>query len=149
MSFASDLHSNGKSCLIQRKRGTQLSDKGKATRENMVPKIVSGGYAPVDDENEVLTHRTDMTSNGTTFLEKDESHSAENGLLLNENHAKIIDFEAETKKRVGESETSFTIASQVVIPFLIAGLGTVAAGLLLDKVQVYVEKMVKFCDCLI
>lgn len=33
-------------------------------------------------------------------------------------------------------ETSFTIGLQVVFPFLLAGFGTVAAGMVLDKVQV-------------
>lgn len=161
MSFVSDLHSNEKSCLTQRKKGIQVqpSNQEKSRRQNvcsrrgnMVPKIlvVSGGYdyepvnTSVDDENEVLTQRaTDTTSNGTMFLNKDDSHCTENGLLLNEDHTKIIDFEPEEKDAGKLNETSFTIASQVVIPFLIAGLGTVAAGLLLDKVQVYVQKMVQ------
>lgn len=33
-------------------------------------------------------------------------------------------------------ETSFMIAIQVFFPFLVAGIGTVTAGLLLDVVQV-------------
>lgn len=33
-------------------------------------------------------------------------------------------------------ETLFSIASQIFVPFLLAGLGMVAAGLLMDVVQV-------------
>ena len=41
-----------------------------------------------------------------------------------------------TPKSDGQ-ETSFMIAIQVFFPFLVAGIGTVTAGLLLDVVQVY------------
>ncbi|KAM6343895.1 solute carrier family 41 member 3 isoform 7-T8 [Alca torda] len=39
-------------------------------------------------------------------------------------------------------ETSFSIASQIFVPFLLAGLGMVAAGLLMDVVQ----KAFRYCD---
>jgi len=39
-------------------------------------------------------------------------------------------------------ETSFTVGLQVVIPFLLAGFGTVAAGMVLDIVQVSVHRYV-------
>lgn len=42
----------------------------------------------------------------------------------------------DSDKTLGEEESSFSIALQVFFPFLIAGFGTVAAGLLLDVVQV-------------
>lgn len=42
----------------------------------------------------------------------------------------------DSDKTLGDEEGSFSIALQVFFPFLIAGFGTVAAGLLLDVVQV-------------
>lgn len=42
----------------------------------------------------------------------------------------------DTAKSLDREETSFAIALQVFFPFLVAGFGTVAAGLLLDVVQV-------------
>lgn len=42
----------------------------------------------------------------------------------------------ESSKDLEREETSFAIALQVFFPFLVAGFGTVAAGLLLDVVQV-------------
>lgn len=141
MSFASDLHSDGNWSLTQRKKGLKPLDQEKYNREsynsfNMVPKIrvVSGGYEPVnvcaDDDHEVITHPTDMTGNGTIFTEQEGKAFTENG-SLNKTYTQDIDVEAKSNT----NETSFTIAFQVVIPFLIAGFGTVAAGLLLDKVQ--------------
>lgn len=53
-------------------------------------------------------------------------------------NGKLPDVVAETKKtKRGEEfqETYFTIAVEVFIPFLIAGLGMVFAGLVLDKIQ--------------
>lgn len=43
-------------------------------------------------------------------------------------------------KRLESVETSFAIALQVFCPFLVAGFGTVAAGLLLDVVQVSLDR---------
>ena len=105
----------------------------------MVPniRVVPGEYEPVnvcteEDEN-VISHQVDIAHNGTIHREKEEKEVTENGVLLDENRRKDVEYEPE-ENVVGE--TSFTIAFQVFIPFLIAGLGTVAAGLLLDKVQV-------------
>ena len=43
-----------------------------------------------------------------------------------------------------KEESSFSIALQVFLPFLIAGFGTVGAGLVLDKVQVKIHKCIYF-----
>lgn len=40
-------------------------------------------------------------------------------------------------------ESSWTIAGQVLLPYLVSGLGMVAAGIVMDIVQVWKEK----CDC--
>lgn len=41
-----------------------------------------------------------------------------------------------------EHESSFAICVQVFIPFIIAGFGTVGAGLVLDVVQVNISEVV-------
>jgi len=66
---------------------------------------------PIEDVLEPLI--TDPNERGTTTLLKDDS-----------------------SKDLEREETSFAIALQVFFPFLVAGFGTVAAGLLLDVVQV-------------
>lgn len=43
----------------------------------------------------------------------------------------------DTKVQVPTDEASWQIALQVFFPYIIAGFGMVAAGMLLDKVQVY------------
>lgn len=69
----------------------------------------------------------------TTLMKADtESEENENG--------RLPDVVAEAKM-LGEEgqpmqETYFSIAIQVFIPFLIAGLGMVFAGLVLDRIQV-------------
>lgn len=142
MSSSSDLHRNGHSYLTHRIKRNIPPDQKKSKRENpneMVPniRVVPGEYEPVnvcteEDEN-VISHQVDIAHNGTIHREKEEKEVTENGVLLDENRRKDVEYEPE-ENVVGE--TSFTIAFQVFIPFLIAGLGTVAAGLLLDKVQV-------------
>lgn len=66
---------------------------------------------------------------------KDLSWNFENELLINDTdgHTSLMEEEIsipETK------ETMLTVALQVFVPFLIAGFGTVGAGLVLDVVQV-------------
>ena len=53
---------------------------------------------------------------------------------------------AANKKAI--SESAFTIALQTIFPFLMAGLGMVGAGILLDRVQVSKQCFV-FCYSLV
>ena len=39
---------------------------------------------------------------------------------------------------LNKQETMFTIALQMLFPFVMAGFGMVAAGIVLDKVQVFI-----------
>ena len=100
----------------------------------MVPKIrvVSGGYEPVTVIQE--DRSSDVLENGDAFAKKDD-RKLENGALAEQNSENET---GDTNLKAKE-ETSFGIAFEVLIPFLIAGLGTVGAGLLLDKVQVYLR----------
>lgn len=66
--------------------------------------------------------------NAETEFEGNASNTNEEDLLLNPISAEVISIE--------DSENSFMIALQVFFPFFAAGIGTVAAGLLLDTVQV-------------
>ena len=73
-----------------------------------------------------------------------------NGDVLSENcdqraplliEQRYDEFETEIagKGDISSDEGSFTIGLQVFFPFLIAGFGTVSAGILLDVVQVSYE----------
>ena len=133
MSFDSSHHGNGSLNLTKRK--ARKSDKNgqysNGSDGQMVPKIrvVSGGYEPVTVIQE--DRSAEIHENGDA-LAKIDAHKLENGALVAKNSVNEVD----DKDDSGQEETSFTIAFEVLIPFLIAGLGTVGAGLLLDKVQV-------------
>ena len=138
MSFDSNHHGNDSSNLaanLTKRKGKKSDRNGQYSNGahlpdvQMVPKIrvVSGGYEPVTVIQEDRS-ASDL-ENGDAFAQTDE-HQLENGHLVEQN------FENEIGEAKAKEETSFTIAFEVLIPFLIAGLGTVGAGLLLDKVQV-------------
>ncbi|CAB4043780.1 solute carrier family 41 member 1, partial [Paramuricea clavata] len=137
MSFDSNQHGNDSSNLtanLTKRKGKKSDRNGQYSNGahlpdvQMVPKIrvVSGGYEPVTVIQEDRS-ASDL-ENGDAFAQTDE-HQLENGHLVEQN------FENEIGDAKAKEETSFTIAFEVLIPFLIAGLGTVGAGLLLDKVQ--------------
>lgn len=137
MYFDSNHHGNGSSNLtanLTKRKGKKSDRNGQYSNGahlpdvQMVPKIrvVSGGYEPVTVIQEDRS-ASDL-ENGDAFAQTDE-HQLENGHLVEQN------FENEIGEAKAKEETSFTIAFEVLIPFLIAGLGTVGAGLLLDKVQ--------------
>ena len=139
MSFDSNHHRNGSLNLTQRK-GKKPDKNGQYSNgfhhsdhsdSQMVPKIrvVSGGYEPVTVIQE--DRSTSIHENGDA-QGKIDSHQLENGALVEQS----FDNGSDDKNVKEQEETSFTIAFEVLIPFLIAGLGTVGAGLLLDKVQV-------------
>ena len=131
-------HKNGSSNLNTNltKRSGKRSDKNSkysngTDHRQMVPKIrvISGGYEPVTVIKE--DRSTEIIENGEA-VGKVDGHKLENGALIDQN----FDNESSNDVDKPSEETSFTIAFEVLIPFLIAGLGTVGAGLLLDKVQV-------------
>lgn len=138
MSFDFNHHMNGSSNLtanLTKRRPAKREQNGHFSNDNtthgqMVPKIrvVSGGYEPVSVIQE--DRSSSLLENGEAITKANE-HRRENGALVDVDQ----NFENETGDDIKE-ETSFTIAFEVLIPFLIAGLGTVGAGLLLDKVQV-------------
>ena len=141
MSFDFNRHRNVSSKLTTNltKRQQDKPDKnGRLTngvnRGKMVPKIrvVSGGYEPVTVIQE--DRSSDVLENGDAFAKKDD-RKLENGALAGQNSEN----ESGDTNLKAKNETSFSIAFEVLIPFLIAGLGTVGAGLLLDKVQVYLR----------
>ena len=68
--------------------------------------------------------------------------NVESMILADGEFRKINEGNREVDIKISTEENSLNIALQVFFPFLIAGLGTVAAGLLLDVVQVicWIEK---------
>ena len=144
MSFDLNNHKDGSSKLTANltKRRRDKPDRngdhsnGLNDSSQMVPKIrvVSGGYEPVTVIQE--DRSSDVLENGDAFGKKDD-HKLENGALVERN----FENDAGDSNIKAKEETSFGIAFEVLIPFLIAGLGTVGAGLLLDKVQVLLRIM--------
>lgn len=135
MSFGSSSHTNGCSKLspkLKRRRNvTSIDDEEFKTTNGhtkMVPKIrvVSGGYEPVSVVQDDIS-----VENGEFGVRTDEMKASNGGDMTSHDHIDITN-----NVPLKKDESSFTIAFEVLIPFLIAGLGTVAAGLLLDKVQV-------------
>lgn len=135
MSFGSSSHTNVCSKLspkLKRRRNvTSIDDEEFKTTNGhtkMVPKIrvVSGGYEPVSVVQDDIS-----VENGEFGVGTDEMKASNGGDMTSHDHIDITN-----NVPLKKDESSFTIAFEVLIPFLIAGLGTVAAGLLLDKVQV-------------
>lgn len=88
-------------------RGTKQDEY----RENDGGHVLNGGF-----------HTPHTDSDLAPLLEAHKDDDSENGLA--------------GKRESGSEEGSFTIGLQVFFPFLVAGFGTVLAGLLLDVVQV-------------
>lgn len=87
-------------------RGTKQDEY----RENDGGHVLNGGF-----------HTPHTDSDLAPLLEAHKDDDSENGLA--------------GKRESGSEEGSFTIGLQVFFPFLVAGFGTVLAGLLLDVVQ--------------
>uniref|UniRef100_A0A1W7R9K8 Solute carrier family 41 member 1 n=1 Tax=Hadrurus spadix TaxID=141984 RepID=A0A1W7R9K8_9SCOR len=104
---------------------------------------------PVDDtivDNENWNNDTELNSIASSSIEKNKcsnhvSSIDEDGLKVEhelDDHRPLLRREEKIKALYREGDTSETLWSiffQVFIPFLIAGFGTVGAGLVLDKVQ--------------
>lgn len=88
------------------------------------------------------TNIEDDSSIGSDFEIVDSTGLTEIELLDNEEEDSLIpNISIDLTKT---TESSFFIALQVFFPFFAAGLGTVAAGLLLDHVQVFQFKTKNF-----
>ena len=98
----------------------------KKNKKTILPEIVPNGL--IRNENCLVSQESDIDDN---FVQDREPLLASTSVdQEDELGATIIDEHSK------EEETSFAIALQVLFPFLIAGFGTVSAGLLLDFVQV-------------
>lgn len=155
--------------LRKRVKGAAKGDEQEYQSSKMVPKIAvvlndeeninddsygerhnpSNAWTEKDDvefsEGKIrLKHNGDTSSandhgilNGDVFPSSDQ-HSP----LLGELNDDEIQTEIAGTGDTGFEEGSFTIGLQVFFPFLIAGFGTVSAGILLDVVQVSLTKIV-------
>lgn len=95
-------------------------------QENGIVKVVNVPPSSGAEEEETLFDRTSDTQ---PLLGGESSGDDE------------IKIETEDIKTVVEkSESSFSIALQVFFPYIIAGFGTVGAGMVLDVVQVSVQR---------
>ncbi|XP_034092467.1 solute carrier family 41 member 1 [Gymnodraco acuticeps] len=92
---------------------------------------VPNGDAADDVERSEIVVATDCRANAKG--QREEDALLENGSQSNESDETSTDQSPEPPAPL--KETSFTIGLQVVFPFLLAGFGTVAAGMVLDLVQ--------------
>ncbi|XP_031550901.1 solute carrier family 41 member 1-like [Actinia tenebrosa] len=138
-----------------RKRTAKKKKKYTLDQNKMVPKatvvIDSGDDFDTKTENqEIEIFNSDEEPFGRILLRshKEPEVSIVNGECLHEDEPDLepllpeqshregsVVLRDDSDKGLGEEEGSFSIALQVFFPFLIAGFGTVAAGLLLDVVQ--------------
>lgn len=88
-----------------------------------------------DEERSEIVVAMDCRANAKG--QREEDALLENASQSNESDNTSTDQSPEPP--VPLKETSFSIGLQVVFPFLLAGFGTVAAGMVLDIVQVSVE----------
>lgn len=95
------------------------------------------------NSNEFITSQFSTNSNHTTLTVSDNNNSYNSSsgeelkmtlLPKRKRRSKVKDEDVQQNTVVPES--SLTIALQITFPFLMAGMGMVAAGLVLDKVQV-------------
>ncbi|KAL3059253.1 hypothetical protein OYC64_011220 [Pagothenia borchgrevinki] len=92
---------------------------------------VPNGDAADDVERSEIVVATDCRANAKG--QREEDALLENASQSNESDETSTDQSPEPPAPL--KETSFTIGLQVVFPFLLAGFGTVAAGMVLDLVQ--------------
>lgn len=155
--------------LRKRVKGAAKGDEQEYQSSKMVPKIavvlndeeninddsygerhnLSNAWTEKDDvefsEGKIrLKHNGDSAStNGHGILNGDVFPSSDqHSPLLGELNDDEIQTEIAGTGDTGFEEGSFTIGLQVFFPFLIAGFGTVSAGILLDVVQVSLTKIV-------
>lgn len=88
------------------------------------------GEPSEDDRSEIAVIDCRANAKG----QREEDALLENASQSNESDDRSTDQSPEPSAPL--KETSFSIGLQVVVPFLLAGFGTVAAGMVLDIVQV-------------
>lgn len=157
--------------LRKRVKGTAKGDEQENQSSKMVPKIAlvlneeeninDDSYGERHSLSNVWTERDDvelsegkirLKHNGDTASTNDHGTCMLNGDVFpsSDQHSPLLgelnDDEIQTEIAgtgdTGFEEGSFTIGLQVFFPFLIAGFGTVSAGILLDVVQVSLTKIV-------
>ena len=102
-----------------------------------------------DDSREVTTNHQGGSFNSTNLyrpvfdVDNDFSDDGAEGAMLlpNAEFGRMREGDKDVSITVTTEERAFSIALQVFFPFMIAGIGTVGAGLLLDVVQVQTNAM--------
>ena len=108
-----------------------------------------------DDSREVTTNHQGGSFNSTNLyrpvFDVDNDFSDDGGtegamLLPNAEFRRMREGDKDVSITVTTEERAFSLALQVFFPFMIAGIGTVGAGLLLDVVQVQNNAMYAWFD---
>lgn len=82
-----------------------------------------------DGTNSLSEHNVDLTTDVTAPLLSSQDDDIDGDLIVNKDEA------SEVKTVSEEDESALSIGLQVFIPYIIAGFGTVGAGMVLDIVQ--------------
>lgn len=96
-------------------------------------------YKTILEEDDVEKLDEDCLPPSTTLVPIHNStpNNNNNNGAVNVENGTIGNHQVEpTKKRTVKNDTYFSIASQVVFPYMVAGVGMVLAGLYLHNVQV-------------
>lgn len=86
-----------------------------------------------DGTNSLSEHNVDLTTDVTAPLLSSQDDDIDGDLIVNKDEA------SEVKTVSEEDESALSIGLQVFIPYIIAGFGTVGAGMVLDIVQVKIS----------
>ena len=113
--------------------------------------LLDNGNNDKDDDEDVIEGQG-YRERVVILTEHDERDGEEDSGISEaaEEHLLAADSTRDTSNQAGRieprKETIWHVAIQVFIPFLIAGFGMMAAGLLLDKVQVIDQDGILGCD---
>ena len=139
--------------LRKRVKSASKADEENQSSKNMVPKIAvvlndeedinDDGYGERNNLSNGWIENDDVEFSGGKLRSKPTTHgmlnddvSDQRSPLLGELNEDELQTEITGTGDTTLEEGSFTIGLQVFFPFLIAGFGTVSAGILLDVVQV-------------
>lgn len=135
------LHSNGSvhpAILTEDPEEMRPEERGEYELTE-VTSVADRSGEPGDEDREIVVIDCRANAKG----QREEDALLENASQSNESDDISTDQSPEPPAPL--KETSFSIGLQVVLPFLLAGFGTVAAGMVLDIVQVRRDYFDVYC----
>ena len=96
----------------------------------------SGSPQPEEEKSEYLLESYEVSDNDDDDRAPLINDSEDEYVIEYTNNREMGEDENANGKKTEEDETSCSIGMQVVLPYIVAGFGMVAAGIVLDVVQV-------------